>query len=142
MSDDVAQAKAQAATEGAHRVAHAHVVADVAPRTAVLLRDIRKNKTQFTGLEPRRTIGEVLLTPLQFIGLHVFLAEAHDHVVERLQVLGHPRGAVIFQHCKHLKFLGLLPAGGQQARRIVDPAYQGTRRNSLRNSNLDRRRRR
>ncbi|MNV91089.1 hypothetical protein D3C71_1855420 [compost metagenome] len=104
MRDDVAQTNAQSTAIAVHGLNHTNVVTDAATGTAVLFRYVRQDQAQFARLEPGGTVGVVLFAPLQLVGFHVFLGEAHDHVVERFQVFGHPGRAVVFQHCKYLGF--------------------------------------
>ncbi|MNF12286.1 hypothetical protein D3C80_2137150 [compost metagenome] len=71
---------------------------DGATGAAIFFGNIRQNQAEFTGLEPGRTVGVVLLAPMQFVGLDVLLGKALDHVAKLFQVFGHPGGSVVFQH--------------------------------------------
>ncbi|MNJ71414.1 hypothetical protein D3C77_679560 [compost metagenome] len=90
MRNDMAQAQAQAAAEGAHGLHHAGVVADGATGATVLFTHVRQDQAKLAGLEPGGAVGTVLLAPVQFVGLHVLLGKTLDHVAKLLQVFGHP----------------------------------------------------
>ncbi|MCY1422762.1 hypothetical protein D9M71_384570 [compost metagenome] len=107
LGDDVAEAGAQSATVAGEHLAGADVVADMAAGAAVLLGEVGEDQAQLAGLEPDFAIGVVLLAPLQFVRLDVFPGEALDHVLELFEILVHPGGAVVVQHCGYLGFLGV-----------------------------------
>ena len=75
------------------------IVAEVATHPAVGVRYVGAQEAQLAGFLPGFLVDAVLLAPALVVGNDFLFGEPARGGREQLVLLGHPRRAIIFQHC-------------------------------------------